>query len=88
MGERRLLSGLEGRKSMGTVLKFEGTPLLEHPLFEDAERKLREFRATLISCETQLSEDAKIIRRQIDFILEALNHFQNCLREHSIQDLR
>jgi hypothetical protein len=66
----------------------QGTPITEHPLFSDLHDKSVEFLQTLESCEAELGENATILRRQIYFILEAIIHFRECLKKHSLNDLK
>lgn len=68
--------------------KVEGTPLIEHPLFEDCLERLKKFREAIVACEAELSENARIIRRQIDFMLCSLEYFQRSLETHSLLDLK
>lgn len=68
--------------------KGQMTKLVDDMRFEDLLKKLKVFRASLLTCEAELTEDAKGLRRLFGFMNEALGHFRLELEAHSVIDLK
>lgn len=64
------------------------TKLVDDMRFEDLLKKLKAFRASLLACEAELTEDAKGLRRLFGFMLVALSTFREKLHDHSLVDLK
>lgn len=68
-------------------LPIKGTPIEEAEEFETMLARLKEFKSSLLACESRISENAHCLKRLLGFMSESLIHFREKMREHSLIDL-
>lgn len=64
------------------------TLLIDDLRFERLTDDIAKLQGSLVACDVSLSEDAKLLRRLIHFLMEALIHFKVGLKEHTIEDVK